>query len=682
MWSVWRFLDRLTLCAIDMLIMNQTTFKLLLLLIVCLPISLTQAQTQKGELVIGKSFTSEITPTEKHKYNIVLEKDQIAFFKLMQNGVDMVITTYDSEGKKIEVIDGPTGAYGPEKFSIISNEKGGKYMIEVYPYDHKEPSGNYELTVESSKAVSQSDYVHKILSPWDNNEIPGLAVAIVKDGATVYSKGYGMANLEHDIPINSSTAFDVGSLSKQFTAYTISYLVEEGKISLEDDIRDYIPEFPDFGHTITIDHLVHSTSGLRDWPGTLSMKMKVFGNIITFDDIISMVYNQKELNFTPGSEHLYSSTGYCVLAELVQRVSGVSFRQWTETNIFQPLGMQNTHFHDDHTEIVKNKANGYFADQNGYHLSSNNLAVVGSSSLYTTIDDLAKWANNILHPKAENETIIKRMFQQGLLNDGTEIPYAFGLYVGTQDGLKKISHTGSWASFKSYSGYYPDEDFSVIILSNSASSHPEVIADEIAKVYLNDQFLESSKATGNTERKEELTQIQVSGNYELPFTGMFEVNAENDSLHVIQSWNNINYTMINTMGNTYGIPNYPPLQFVFSELKDDFAQTLTIIENGIETSCKRIEKIDFSVFDLDDYTGEYYSEELSTTYNFVIVENKLFTKHSTISGFNLNPLKTDIFNGEAWFFGEVEFIRGSNNAVTGFKVSNEHVRNIYFEKIN
>lgn len=670
--------------------MSQTRYKLALLLILCFTISLTHAQTKKGELATGKSITSEITPTETHLYTLFLEKDQIAFFKLMQMGVDMKITTYDADGEKIEDLDSPNGANGPEHFTISSPKKG-RYVIEVSPFDENEPSGRYELVVEAIKfkPTTPNELTDEIFASWDNNNEPGLVVAIIKDGAVVYNKGYGMANLEYDIPIESSTVFDVGSLSKQFTGFAISYLIEQGEISPDDDIRDYIPEFPDFGYTVTIDHLIHHTSGLRDWPGALSMKGQVFGNVISFDDILSMAYHQKELNFIPGSEHLYSSTGYCVLAELVQRVSGISFRQWTETHIFQPLGMHHTHFHDEHTEIVKNKANGYFYEQEAYHLSSNNLTALGSSSLYTTIDDLVKWANNIMNPKAGHESIVNRMFQVGMLNDGTQTSYGFGLYIGEYNGIKKISHTGSWASFKSYSGYFPDENFSIIILSNNAVCHPEVIGDEITDIYLNETYPEEFHKDGaepkeaeKAESIERLTPTQISGAYEIYALGRLEINAKNDSIQVFQSWNRVAYTMMNAEKNTYEIPDVPALQFVFSELKDDLAQTLTIYENGAKINCKRIEKIDFSKIKLDDFTGTFYSEELSTTYHFVVANDKLVAKHGRISDFNLNPLKTDIFNGEAWFFGQVQFVRDANGGVTGCKVSNDYVRNVYFEKIN
>lgn len=668
--------------------MNQTSFKLALILIMCSRICF--AQTQKGELTAGKTLISEIVPSETHQHTLFLESDQIAVITLMQKGVDMKITTYNTKGEKIADFDSPNGANGPENFSL-SADMSGNYIIEVSAFDENEPSGVYELVVEAIniKPTTPTELTDEILASWDNYQEPGIAVAIIKDGTIIYKKGHGMASLEFDIPVDSSTVFDVGSLAKQFTGYAISYLAEQGKISLNDDIRIYIPEFPDFGYPITINHLIHHTSGLRDWPGTLSMKRQVFGNIITFNDILSMVYQQKDLNFIPGSEHLYSTTGYVVLAELVQRITGTSFRQWTETHIFKPLGMNNTHFHDDHTEVVKNKANGYFYNQEEYHVSPNNLSAVGGSSLYTTLDDFAKWTQSVMNPKTENEPIINRMYQLGMLNDGTEVLYGFGLHIGKLNGLNKISHTGSWASFKSYSGYFPDEGYAIIVLSNNAFCHPETIGDEITDIYLNDKYPEEAAENSNELKETEMsgalkqfTQAQLSGTYEIYALGRLEIIAENDSIQVFQPWNNGAYTLIQKETNTYGIPDAPYLQFVFSDLEDNMAQKLTILENGAKINCTRIEKIDFSKVNLEEYSGTYYSEELATTYNFEVVDGKLLVKHSEINDFNLNPLKTDFFNGTAWFFGQVEFVRDINGTVTDCKVSNDYVRNVHFHKID
>lgn len=248
--------------------MKQLLIKFSLLLLMIMQMSTIHAQVQKGELIKDKLISSEITPAEKHQYNISLEKDQFVFFRLMQKGVDVEITTYDPEGKKMEYFDGINGNNGPELFTLTSGKKG-IYMIEITPFDDKDSSGIYELTVEiiKPKATSPNEQVDEVFSPWDNNSTPGAAVAIVKDGSIIYKKGYGLANLEYDIPISTSSIFHIASISKQFTVFSILLLEKQGKLSLEDDIRKYIPEVPYFGKTITLRHLASHTSGLRDHNG-------------------------------------------------------------------------------------------------------------------------------------------------------------------------------------------------------------------------------------------------------------------------------------------------------------------------------------------------------------------------------------------------------------------------------
>jgi len=228
--------------------MKKSEIKLILTLLLFFQLNIVEGQTQKGVLSKGESVSSEIAPGEKHQYKVKLEKDQFAFFKLMQKGVDMKITTYDLKGDKIEEFDSPNGKNGPELFTIISNDKGD-YIIEVYPFDEKEPKGLYEITVMEikPKAVLPNDQVDELFTAWSGNDTPGAAIAVVQNGNIIYKKGYGIANLEYDIPISPSSIFHIASISKQFTVFSILLLEKQGKLNLDDDIRKYIPEVPDFG---------------------------------------------------------------------------------------------------------------------------------------------------------------------------------------------------------------------------------------------------------------------------------------------------------------------------------------------------------------------------------------------------------------------------------------------------
>jgi CubicO group peptidase (beta-lactamase class C family) len=343
-----------------------------------------------------------------------------------------------------------------------------------------------------------AEKVDQLFSPWNKPDSPGAVVAVVKDGAVVLERGFGMANLEYDIPITPATVFDIASVSKQFTGMAIAMLAVQGKLSLDDDIRKHLPDVPDFGKTITIRHLVHHTSGIRDWPRIFGVAGRRWEDVISFEDILMMVRHQRELNFEPGAEHLYTNTGYNLLAQIVAKVSGLSFSEWTRKNIFEPLGMHDTHFHDDHSAIVKNRACSYAPGAPGQFKNvGNDLTAVGSSSLYTTVEDLVKWVLNFEHGKVGGPEVIERVHRQGVLNSGKTVDYAFGVSMAEYRGLKRVAHSGGWAGFRAYLARFPDQRFAVIVLSNLRTFTPGEKAMQIANLYLAEHF----------EKKEVIVQV-------------------------------------------------------------------------------------------------------------------------------------------------------------------------------
>ena len=343
------------------------------------------------------------------------------------------------------------------------------------------------LAQQAPPSRDKSREVDELFRQWDSPKSPGAAVLIVDSGQVVHARGYGMANLEHAVAIRPDTVFDIASVSKQFAAMAIALLEAERRISLDDDVRKYVPQVPDFGKTITLRHLVHHTSGIRDWPGALGLAGWNYQDVISFNQIVRMAYHQRDLNFAPGAEYTYSNTGYNLLAEVVARVSGKSFREFCDERIFQPLGMKNTHFHDDHTEVVVNSADSYrLGPDNKFHRAVSNLTALGSSSLFTTVDDLAKWIDNFHSPKplVGGSAVITRLHERGRLNDGTTIAYAFGQSIGEYRGLRTVTHTGSWAGYRSVLQRFPDQRFAVVILANTAEMNPSAIAARISDVYL------------------------------------------------------------------------------------------------------------------------------------------------------------------------------------------------------
>jgi len=377
--------------------------------------------------------------------------------------------------------------------------------------------------------------VDKLFARWDKTDSPGAALAVLKKGEVIYKKGYGEAQLEYNISITPSTVFHVASVSKQFTAFAVVLLANQGKLSLDDDIRTYLPEVPDFDETSTIRHLIHHSSGLRDQWELLAMAGWRLDDVITTEHILTAVRHQKELNFNPGDEYLYCNTGYTLLAQIVERVADQPFPQWTKENIFEPLGMSNTHFHDDHQMIVKNRAYSYVpVDNGGFKKRVLSYANVGATSLFTTAEDLLKWANNFFEKKVGGPQAIAQMTEQGILNNREKISYAFGVGVGKYKGLKIISHSGGDAGFRSHLLLFPDHKFAVAVLSNCGSINPSQLARQTAEYYLQDMMEEEKQIKTPAERQ--VANIPSSlfevyeGRYELEDGNMLILTKEGDRL--------------------------------------------------------------------------------------------------------------------------------------------------------
>jgi len=440
--------------------------------------------------------------------------------------------------------------------------------------------------------------IDQLFAEWNKPDSPGAAVAVTRNGEVVYKQGYGTANLEYDIPITPTTVFDIASVSKQFAAFAITTLSHEGKLSLDDDMRVHLPDVPDFGHTITIRHLLHHTSGLRDWVQSLVIAGVGMEDVISFKHILKMARHQKALNFEPGEAYLYSNTGYNLLAEIVERVTGDSFREWTDTHIFKPLAMTNSHFHDDHQMILKNRAYSYQAVENGgFKHAINNTTALGSSSLYSTVEDLAKWMLNFENTCIGEQTVIDQMHQRGVLNNREQINYALGLSIGEYRGLQTVGHSGSWRGFRSHLIRLPEQKFGVVILCNLDTFNPLRLAEKVADLYLAD-VLAPVKEASEPEKAA------------------------------------------------------PP--------EDIKSEPLTPEQ-------------------LTEFEGDYYTEELDTTYRIVVSENRLVAKH--IRHDDISLTYTDgHFHGDSWFFPEIHFTRDDTESVTGFKLTGGRVKNLHFEK--
>jgi CubicO group peptidase (beta-lactamase class C family) len=336
-----------------------------------------------------------------------------------------------------------------------------------------------------------TEKVDRLFASWDKTDSPGCALGIIKDGTLIYRRGYGMANLEYDIPITSKSIFRIGSTSKQFVAMCMALLQEEGKLSLDDSLRKFLPRMPKYAEEITIRHLIHHTSGIRDYLTLVELAGLRENDYFTDAEVVDLLARQKELNFQPGEQHLYSNSGYFLLSQIVKKASGKSLREYAEKKIFHPLGMKRTHYHDDHTEIVKNRASGYAKKKGGgFVISMTTLPMIGDGGVFTCVEDLFLWESNFYDNRLgkRGQALIEEIQTPGVLNSGEKLDYAFGLDIGEYKGLKVISHGGSFAGFRADMIRFPQERFSVICLANLSDFNPSVMARRVADIYLADKF--------------------------------------------------------------------------------------------------------------------------------------------------------------------------------------------------
>jgi CubicO group peptidase (beta-lactamase class C family) len=527
-----------------------------------------------------------------------------------------------------------------------------------------------------------------LFARWNRPDSPGAAVAVVRNGSIEFTKGYGSAQLEYGIPIEPGTVFHVASVSKQFTAMSVLLLADRGALSLDDDIRDYLPEVPDFGHTITIRHLLNHTSGMRDQWELLAMGGWRLDDVITLDHILTMVRHQKELNFEPGDRYLYCNTGYTLAGEIVARVSDRSLREFARENIFEPLGMTRTHFHDDHQLIVPGRSYSYSQNSEGFQKSVLSYANVGATSLFTTVEDLVLWLENFKTGQVGGRELIDEMLVQGILNNGEEISYALGIGRGTYRGLAMISHGGADAGFRSVVMRFPDQDFGVVVLSNLANFNPTSLASRIADLFLASEiqqaeadpsFRQPTPPARSVAKVAPETYEGYVGEYRLDPAFIITIARDEDRL--VASWPGQSSVQLLPATEVRYFLKENDTQIVFYRDTRSRATRLTFQpEEGDRKVALRIDPLPEKHEELSDYTGVYHSDELGTAYQLVESETGLIARHRRHGDIPLAWNFGERFSSDRWFFRVVRFDRSEEGDVTGFRLSGSRVLNLRFER--
>jgi len=533
-------------------------------------------------------------------------------------------------------------------------------------------------------ADDKTDKVDKLFAPWDTTTSPGAALAVIQDGRIVYGRGYGMANLEDGTVMTPDKVLDIGSVSKQFTAACLAFLVRDGKVATSDDIRKYIPELPRYEKTITLDHLLHHTSGLRDYCDLLPLAgFRPEADCPTIEETMDIICRQKKLNFLPGEEYDYSNTGYFLLGVIIERVSGQTLDQFAQEHIFKPLGMSHSFFRTDHAQIIAGRAVAYSPLDKGYRLEMSNWEQAGDGSLQTTVEDLFLW-DQAFTSNALGADIMDRIQTEGVLNNGAPMGYAWGLRVGTYKGLKQVYHGGSWAGYRAAFIRFPEQKFSVICLSNLDDLGPSRLADKVADIYLGPLLKEPPKEPTPRPPVVALPAQALealAGNYLDERSNQWIILASKDGRLVLRE-----------AGGDIPFLAESPVRFRTPEGPLDVTLDVIVPDKGNPRRVKLTygpdEVIEFSQaaplkslspVQLAEFAGDYTSPELlDATYHLVVDKGNLIARFRSVSRSPLKAMAPDKFT-----LADVnlDFVRNRSGKITGAMMSTGRAAGIVFTKI-
>lgn len=535
-----------------------------------------------------------------------------------------------------------------------------------------------------------------IFADWNSLDTPGMSVAVIREGQLIYSNGFGSAQLEYDIPITPATIFHVASVSKQFTTMAVLLLEARGLLSFDDEVQKHLSWVPTFDHPVTIRQLANHTSGIRDQWELLVMAGWRFDDVITMDDIRRLMKLQRELNFVPQSEMLYSNMGYTLLAEVVAEVSGETFEQFTRENIFEPLGMVHTHFHTDHEEIDKGRSYSYrLAKGDELKKSVLSYANAGATSLFTTAEDLALWLDNFRTQKVGGPAVMKQIMEVPVLTEGEPSEmrgegYAGGLALGEYRGVKTIGHGGADAGFRSSVTWYPEHDLGIAVLSNAAHGDPGSHLQKVADVLLADVLApippSEQPSTGTDPIVVDPGVLQgYAGSYNVEIGAVITFTVENDVLQA-EVGGIGEFTPI-PVSETRFLVSMLNAELTFEPGPGGHAESLILTMGEQAFAGERLQALTLSDEDAARYTGSYYSPEIRTRIDVANGEGGLFIQHERHGDIHLSSAVTvepgefpSELKGDQWFCNKVVFESDDAGVISGLRISGGRVRNLLFEK--
>lgn len=539
--------------------------------------------------------------------------------------------------------------------------------------------------------TAQREKIDALFGEWDHPDGPGCAVGVYRDGEAIHQAGYGMAHLEHGVPVTPSTVFHVASLSKQFTATAVGLLARSGRISLDDELKKYLPELR-AADGVTFRHAIHHTSGLRDQWDLLRLGGWRPADLKTDADILHLAARQRELNFPPGSRFQYINTGYTLMGIAVGRVTGASLREYADEHIFQPLGMRATFFHDDHRMIIKDRAQAYSPDGGGeLKINVPDYETVGPTGLLSTVEDFARWERNFLSPAVGDQDFITQMLTPGLYSEGRSSGYGFGLLRGNYRGLDTVEHAGGDAGFRAHFLRFPGERLAVAVFCNLSEMRPELLARRVADVCLEGRFADgdageerpavTSRAAGTLAHSAGLLENK-HGLYRDSLSGTTcRIELREDRLFLVAAGGG-EYELAPAGREHFRFLNVEEAECVFEPAGAGQPARMIVKYAGQETArCERAGDEELvQGWRPEEYAGRYHSDELEVQYVVECAGETLSLRRPKFRPAVLRPVSEDEFSAEGEGI-QLRFEREGGGRIAGLRVSAERAWNVSFARV-
>ncbi|MFN2565608.1 MAG: serine hydrolase domain-containing protein [Gemmatimonadaceae bacterium] len=531
---------------------------------------------------------------------------------------------------------------------------------------------------DTSAAAARTD---RVFAQWDRSDSPGCVVGVFRDGRIAYARGYGMANLELGIALSPQSVLDIGSTSKQFTAMATVLLTQQGKLSLDDDVRKYIAELPAYDKPVTVRHLLTHTSGLRDYLTLWYLAGVDDADYTTNDEALDLIRRQKALNFSPGDQRLYSNSGFFLASVIVERVSGRTLAQFAEEHIFRPLGMRHTRFSDDHAAVIPGRATGYARRPGGgYSTSMSDFEQTGDGGVLTSVEDLQRWDENFYTARVGGRTAIEQLHQRAVLNNGRTETYALGLIVDTYRGLRRVRHGGAWAGYRAELLRFPEQHFSVAVLCNLAGTDPTTLARRVAEIYLAPAFATAPESAA--PRLGAAGSIALAPRDVERYAGLYRSARTGELRRVIFRRDSLLLSDLvsalplePTGADRFRVPGAQPGPDVRFDRSRPSSRCVELVYSSGDTLVfERVPEASPTPRELAAYAGTYYSEEVGAEYRLEVKDGALVLRRRRSAPVTLSPTYADAFTGEGVRY---RFTR-DRGRVTDLLVDAGRIRNLRF----